>query len=121
MAGRMVSITKDGWALIPWHLDHGPTNEDIEYVAGTLQQVLKQNPKGSVRNARVTFSESAGDSGLELGCWMQKILPKLPPLQEVVLEFVEAPKDINAMIMTDVSKMPTTRIRVTRDGVEMQE
>jgi hypothetical protein len=121
MAERLVSITKDGWAVIPWQLDEAPTNADIEYVAGALHQLLGQNPKGTIKKARVSFSQSAGDSALELGCWMQRILPKLPLLQEVVLEFVETPSDLSAMIMTDLSKMPTTRIRVTRGGVEMLE
>jgi hypothetical protein len=117
----MVTITKDGTALLPWQLDHPPTPEDVEYVAGTLRKLLDQNKPGSLRKARVMFSQSAEDSALELGCWMQKILPKLAPLQEVVLEFVETPKDINAMIMTPLAEMPTVRVRVTRTDVEILE
>ena len=117
----MVSITKDGTALLPWQLDGAPTNDDIEHVAGTLRALLDQNKPGVVKRARVSFSQSAGDSALELGCWMQAILPKLSPLEEVVLEFIEVPKDINAMFGTPLSEMPTVKVRVTRKGIDTLE
>lgn len=115
----LVGIGKDGTAFVPYTPEGELSTTDIEVIAGMLRQLLDQNPKGAIRRAQVAVSAQSSDgSELELGCWLQAILPKLAPLQEVILEFVGVPKDLNAMITGRLSDMPKIRIRVTANGVE---
>jgi hypothetical protein len=114
-----ISLLDDNTAFIPWALDHAPTAEDIEWVAGTLRKLLDQNPPGSITRARVSLSRSANGAELQLGCWMHKLLPKLSPIMEVVLEFVDAPQNAEALITTPLSEMPTVKVRVYKKGVEL--
>lgn len=115
----MVAIGKEGTARLPWTPRGALDTAEIEYVAGTLRQILDQNPKGAVKRAVVTFPVPAPDgTELELGCWLQSILPKLAPLEDVVLEFIQAPMDLAAMLSTPLSAMPKTRIKVSREVVE---
>jgi hypothetical protein len=115
-----VGIAKDGTAYVPYTPQSAALSiEDMEYIAGTLRQLLDQNPKGAIRRAQVMIQgQTADGSELELGCWLQAILPKLAPLKDVLLEFVGVPKDLNAMITTNIADMPKIRIRVTPNGVE---
>ena len=114
-----ISLLDDGTAFIPWALDHAPTVEDIEWVAGTLRKLLDQNPPGSIRSARVSLSRSANGTEMQLGAWMHKILPKLSPLLEVIIEFVETPQSAEALIATPLSEMPTVKVRVYKKGIEI--
>lgn len=115
----LVAIRKDGTALFPYTPPGDLSTEDIERIASMIRQLLDQNPKGAVKGVQVAIAAQTADgSELELGCWMQAILPKLAPLRELTLEFIGVPKDINAMMSTDIADMPKIRIRVTAAGVE---